>query len=111
VSGYLFLQHRSAKLLGVPHVAMFDQLSVMSLLGVAGILELVGGALLVGFVRPACGVRAIGRGGGRLLHVTRQSGQRAYPDAQPRRGRGAVLLHFSLSCRRRCRRLEPWCHG
>src|SRR3978361_2010732 len=54
VAGYLFLQHGSAKLLGFPHVASFAQLSVMSLIGVAGILELLGGALvLVGlFVRP-----------------------------------------------------------
>jgi putative oxidoreductase len=55
VTGYLFLQHGSAKLLGFPHVAMFDHLSIASLIGVAGILELVGGTLvLVGlFVRPA----------------------------------------------------------
>ena len=54
VAGYLLLQHGSAKLLGFPHVAMFDHLSVASLIGVAGILELVGGALLlIGlFVRP-----------------------------------------------------------
>jgi putative oxidoreductase len=54
VAGYLFLQHGSAKLLGFPHVAMFDHLQVASLIGVTGILELVGGALLVVglFVRP-----------------------------------------------------------
>ena len=54
VTGYLYLQHGTAKLLGFPHVAMFDNLSVMSLIGTAGILELVGGVLLlVGlFVRP-----------------------------------------------------------
>ena len=55
VAGYLVLQHGTAKLFGYPHVAMFDNLQVMSLIGVAGIIELVGGALvLVGlFVRPA----------------------------------------------------------
>jgi putative oxidoreductase len=54
VVGYLFLTHGAAKLLGVPHVAMFDNLEVMSLIGFAGILELVGGALiLIGlFTRP-----------------------------------------------------------
>jgi putative oxidoreductase len=54
VAGYLFLQHGSAKLLGFPHVASFDHVSIASLIGVAGILELSGGALvLVGlFVRP-----------------------------------------------------------
>ena len=54
VTGYLYVQHGSAKLLGFPHVAMFDTLSVASLIGVAGILELVGGLLiLLGlFTRP-----------------------------------------------------------
>lgn len=54
VSGYLFLLHGSAKLLHVPHVPMFDNLPVMSLIGFAGVLELVGGALLVVglFTRP-----------------------------------------------------------
>lgn len=47
VVGYLFLSHGAAKLLGVPHVAMFDNLQVFSLLGVAGILELVGGTLFL----------------------------------------------------------------
>lgn len=54
IVGFLFLQHGSAKLLGAPHVAMFDGLQLMSLMGVAGILELVGGTMiLVGlFTRP-----------------------------------------------------------
>jgi len=55
VTAYLFLQHGTSKLLGVPHVAMFDGLPVFSLIGFAGILEIVGGILLlVGlFTRPA----------------------------------------------------------
>jgi putative oxidoreductase len=55
VTAFLFLEHGSAKLLGFPHVAMFDQLQIASLIGVAGILELVGGTLvLIGlFTRPA----------------------------------------------------------
>jgi len=54
VLGFLYIQHGTAKLFGVPHVAMFDGLQLMSLMGVAGVLELVGGALLlVGlFTRP-----------------------------------------------------------
>ena len=54
VTAYLFLSHGSSKLLGVPHVAMFDGLPVLSLIGFAGALELVGGALvLIGlFTRP-----------------------------------------------------------
>ena len=47
VVGYQILSHGTAKLFGVPHVAMFDNLQVLSLIGVAGILEVVGGALLL----------------------------------------------------------------
>jgi putative oxidoreductase len=54
VVGLLFLQHGAAKLLGVPHVAMFDGLKLVSLMGLAGVLELVGGLLIVLglFTRP-----------------------------------------------------------
>jgi putative oxidoreductase len=54
VSAYAFLLHGSAKLLALPHVAMFDKLQLGSLMGVAGVLELVGGALLLlgWFTRP-----------------------------------------------------------
>lgn len=50
----LFLQHGTAKLFGYPHVAMFDNLKLLSVLGVGGAIELVGGLLmLVGlFTRP-----------------------------------------------------------
>lgn len=55
VTGFLFLQHGMAKLFGVPHIAMFDGLQLLSLMGFAGVLELVGGLLvLIGlFTRPA----------------------------------------------------------
>ena len=65
VTAYLFITHGTAKLFGIPHQAMFDGLKLMSLTGVAGILELVGGALiLIGlFVRPVafvmCGFMAV----------------------------------------------------
>ena len=54
VSAYLLIQHGSAKLFGFPHVAFFDNLQIVSLLGVAGILEFFGGILLlIGlFTRP-----------------------------------------------------------
>ena len=55
VTAYLFLQHGTAKLFHVPHVAMFDSLQPLSFIGIAGMIELVGGALvLLGwFTRPA----------------------------------------------------------
>jgi len=54
-AGYLFLQHGTAKLLHVPHVTDFDSLHVLSLVGFAGALEIVGGVLLLLglFTRPA----------------------------------------------------------
>lgn len=47
VAAYLFIQHGTAKLFGFPHVAMFDGLKIASLFGAAGIIETVGGALLL----------------------------------------------------------------
>jgi len=54
VSAYLLVQHGTAKHLGFPHAAMFDNLPTFSLIGIAGILEIVGGVLLlIGlFTRP-----------------------------------------------------------
>lgn len=51
----LFLQHGAAKLFGYPHVDMFNDLKLFSLLGVGGLIELVGGTLLLLglFTRPA----------------------------------------------------------
>ncbi|AOE83024.1 DoxX family protein [Pseudomonas sp. TCU-HL1] len=47
VAAFLFLQHGTAKLFGFPHVAYFDELSLFSLIGFAGVLEVVGGLLLL----------------------------------------------------------------
>ncbi|MGK9169672.1 DoxX family protein [Inquilinus limosus] len=49
-----FLQHGLAKLFGFPHVPFFDGLELFSLIGLAGVLEIVGGVLLlIGlFTRP-----------------------------------------------------------
>jgi putative oxidoreductase len=54
ITALLLLQHGTAKLLGFPHIAMFDGLKLFSLLGVAGILEFGGGVLLLLglFTRP-----------------------------------------------------------
>jgi putative oxidoreductase len=55
VTALLFLQHGTAKLFGYPHVAMFDKLTLLSVLGAGGVIELVGGLLLLLglFTRPA----------------------------------------------------------
>jgi putative oxidoreductase len=54
VSGYLFMAHGTTKLLQAPYIEMFANVPVMSLAGVAGVLEVAGGAaLILGlFTRP-----------------------------------------------------------
>jgi putative oxidoreductase len=54
VAALLFMTHGTAKLFQMPHQAMFDNLQLMSLIGVQGMLEVGGGLLLaVGlFSRP-----------------------------------------------------------
>jgi len=47
VVGFLYLQHGTAKLFHVPHVTLFDSLQLLSLVGVAGVLEVAGGLLLL----------------------------------------------------------------
>ena len=44
IAAFLFIQHGTAKLLGVPNLGM--HVDLFSLIGLAGVLELVGGALL-----------------------------------------------------------------
>jgi putative oxidoreductase len=46
VAGLLFVEHGMSKLFGWPHVAAFDHLQYFSLIGLAGVIELVGGVFL-----------------------------------------------------------------
>ncbi len=47
VAAFLFLQHGTAKLQHLPHVEMFDGLQPLSPFGFAGMLEVVGGLLIL----------------------------------------------------------------
>jgi putative oxidoreductase len=47
VTAFLFIQHATAKLFAIPHVAALDGVQLMSLFGVAAIIEIVGSALLL----------------------------------------------------------------
>jgi putative oxidoreductase len=47
VAGLIVLQYGLAKLLGWPAVKMFENLPWLSLFGIAGMFELIGGVLLV----------------------------------------------------------------
>ena len=55
VVAFLFLQHPAAKFLHVPQMAGFDHLQLLSLVGTAGVIETIGGILLlIGlYTRPA----------------------------------------------------------
>ena len=54
VAGYLFIAHGTTKLFQAPYIEMFANVPLASLAGVAGVLEVVGGAaLILGlFTRP-----------------------------------------------------------
>jgi putative oxidoreductase len=47
VTALLFIAHGTAKLFQMPHLAMFDNLQLMSLMGLQGVLEAGGGLLLL----------------------------------------------------------------
>lgn len=53
-AAYMFMLHGTAKLFAVPHITMFDGLQLFSLYGLAGMLEVGGGLLLLLglFTRP-----------------------------------------------------------
>ena len=60
ITGFLFAAHGAQKLLGLPAPMQGGTVALMSLIGVAGLLELVGGLLiLVGlFTRPVAFILA-----------------------------------------------------
>jgi putative oxidoreductase len=47
VTALLFMMHGTAKLFQMPHQAMFDNLQLLSLIGLQGVLEAGGGLLLL----------------------------------------------------------------
>ena len=65
VVAFLFIQHGTGKLLGVPNIGMPGPPPLLSLMGVAGILEIAGSLLILmgWFTRPAafilCGEMAV----------------------------------------------------
>jgi putative oxidoreductase len=60
MTALLFLQHPFAKFFKFPHVAMFDNLQLFSLTGIAGMIELIGSTLLLLglFTRPVAFILA-----------------------------------------------------
>jgi len=93
VSAFLLLQHGSTKLLGVPHIAFFDNLQVFSLFGIAGIIELVGGTLLLigWFTRPVAFVLS---GELAAVYFIGHAPQGAFFSPMLNQGESAVLFCF-----------------
>jgi|ERR1017187_4981077 putative oxidoreductase len=93
VAAFLFLQHGTAKLLHVPHVEMFDHLPVLSLIGFAGMLEIVGSLLiLLGlFTRP---VAFILSGEMAVAYFMAHAPQGSFFSPMLNQGEGAVLYCF-----------------
>ena len=54
VTGYLFIMHGTTKLFQFPYIEMFANVPVTSMFGAAGIIELIGGLLIILglFTRP-----------------------------------------------------------
>lgn len=91
MTGLLFFAHGSAKLLGFPPMDIFANLEIMSLAGIAGILELVGGALIVLglFTRP---VAFILSGEMAVAYFMAHAPQNFFPILNG--GEGAILYCF-----------------
>ena len=95
VCGYLFMVHGSMKLFHMPHSEMFDGVTLMSLMGLAGVLELVGGALLVVglFTRV---VAFLLSGEMAIAYFTAHASHGNVPFPQLNQGEPAVLFCFAF---------------
>jgi len=101
MSGLLVLQHGTSKYLNFPTGPM-NNASPMTMSGAAGVIELVGGVLLVIglFTRPAAFILS-------GMTAVAYFSTRVFLDPQRRRTGGALLFRLPLSGRRRCRAIEP----
>src|SRR5262245_44117483 len=108
MTGLLFLQYGMAKLLKFPAVPAFKDVTLFSLYGLAGTLELVGGALMILglFTRPVAFILA-GEMAFCLFSRTCPQGFLAHP--QWRQSRDPVLLCVLLPVLRRRWALESRC--
>jgi putative oxidoreductase len=91
IAGLLFVEHGMSKLFGWPHVALFDHLQYFSLIGLAGVIELVGGVLLtIGLFTRA--VAFVVSGEMAFAYFLRHLPQSFFPDQN--NGEAAILFCF-----------------
>ena len=93
MTGLLFLQYGMAKLLKFPAVPLFKDVTLFSLLGLAGTVELIGGALVILglFTRPVAFILA-----GEMAFAYFLGHGRFPADPQWRQSRDPVLLCILL---------------
>ncbi len=105
ISGFLLMAHGSQKLFAFPAAPSFGQPPLVSLLGLAAVLELGGGLLLlIGlFTRSVAFVLS---GFTAVAYFMAHAPAGVLADREQRRAGGAVLLRVPLHGRRRWRRLE-----
>jgi hypothetical protein len=95
MAGLLLLQYGTAKILGFPHWDYAQGIKIFSLVGIAGLIELIGGALFTPRpVHTTNRLHSFRRDGRRLCHRTRLA--ELLPDHQHGHGGGAVVLCLSL---------------
>ncbi len=97
VAAYLLLTHASAKLFHVPHIAMFDGLSLFSLLGAAGVIELFGSVLvLLGFFTRAAAFVLSGELAFAYFHRARAATVRSFAVDESGRAGRVDVVHFPV---------------
>src|SRR5215813_1515789 len=94
MTGLLFLQYGMAKLLKFPAVPAFKDVTLFSLYGLAGTLELVGGALMIVGLHPPRCLHSRRRDGVCLFPRTRAARLLTHP--QRRQSRDPVQLRVLL---------------
>ena len=106
MAGLLLMQHGTAKHLKFPFVQSMAKLATTSLPGIAGILELVGGVLLVIglFTRTTAFILS---GLTAVAYFIAHAPRGFYPDPEWRRTGGPLLLRFPLYRGGRSRPVEP----
>ena len=106
VAGILFIEHGTQKVFGWPPTTVMQvPVSLMSALGVAGLLEVFGGiAFTLGLSDATRRLCPCGRDGGRLLHCPLST--IVLPGEQWRRPGSAILFPLPVLYVRRCRPVE-----